>query len=195
MQARTPLLMSLAQAISSCQIPRLPHDHSSQLFSTVSLTRLVYSRRLSLKRLDASTFAGEEVFGSFSKLYVFRVSKSPEFLFLYCEEKTLPLNTGQNSSHIIRRAPSVLQDIQTQLPTPIHIRMEHIADELHSWRLIGILFFEMHYQAERAILEGCVCWTDDYCVPVEKVLGSVRRSKIGVDVILSVPSHYIVCYW
>lgn len=41
---------------------------SSQLFSTVSLTLLVYSLRLSLYRLDASTLAGEPVLGSLSKL-------------------------------------------------------------------------------------------------------------------------------
>jgi len=41
---------------------------SSQLFSTVSRTLLVYSLRLSLYRLDASTFAGDPVFGSLSKL-------------------------------------------------------------------------------------------------------------------------------
>ena len=41
---------------------------SSQLFSTVSRTLLVYSLRLSLYRLLASTFAGLLVFGSLSKL-------------------------------------------------------------------------------------------------------------------------------
>ena len=41
---------------------------SSQLFSTVSLTLLVYSLRLSLYRLEASTFAGDPVFGSLSRL-------------------------------------------------------------------------------------------------------------------------------
>jgi hypothetical protein len=41
---------------------------SSQLFSTVSLTLLVYSFLLSLYKFDASTFAGDPVFGSFSRL-------------------------------------------------------------------------------------------------------------------------------
>lgn len=43
-------------------------SQSSQLFSTVSLTRFVYSLRLSLYRFEASTLAGEEVFGSLSRL-------------------------------------------------------------------------------------------------------------------------------
>jgi hypothetical protein len=42
---------------------------SSQLFSTVSRTRLVYSLRFSLYRFDASTLAGDDVLGSFSKLH------------------------------------------------------------------------------------------------------------------------------
>ena len=46
----------------------LVRAQSSQLFSTVSFTLFVYSLRLSLYRFDASTFAGELVFGSFSKL-------------------------------------------------------------------------------------------------------------------------------
>ena len=45
-----------------------PASQSSQLFSTVSRTRLVYSLRLSLYRLLASTLAGLEVFGSLSRL-------------------------------------------------------------------------------------------------------------------------------
>lgn len=43
-------------------------DQSSQLFSTVSRTLLVYSLRLSLYKFEASTFAGDPVFGSLSKL-------------------------------------------------------------------------------------------------------------------------------
>lgn len=43
-------------------------SQSSQLFSTVSRTRFVYSLRLSLYRFEASTLAGEEVFGSLSRL-------------------------------------------------------------------------------------------------------------------------------
>ena len=40
---------------------------SSQLFSTVSRTRFVYSFLLSLYRFDASTLAGDEVLGSFRR--------------------------------------------------------------------------------------------------------------------------------
>lgn len=43
-------------------------SQSSQLFSTVSFTRFVYSLRLSLYRFEASTLAGEEVLGSLRRL-------------------------------------------------------------------------------------------------------------------------------
>ena len=41
---------------------------SSQLFSTISRTRLLYSLPLSLYKFDASTLAGDDVFGSGSRL-------------------------------------------------------------------------------------------------------------------------------
>ena len=78
-----------------------------------------------------------------------------------------PLNTGQNSSNIIRRTPPILQYIQAQLPRAIDIRMEHLADELHSRRLVGVLFLEVHDEAESAVFEGCVRGADYYCVPAD----------------------------
>ena len=65
----TPLhaLMIACQAFRHQAVPPLL-SQSSQLFSTVSFTRFVYSLRLSLYRLEASTLAGEEVLGSFSRL-------------------------------------------------------------------------------------------------------------------------------
>lgn len=51
-------------------------NQSSQLFSTVSRTRFVYSLRLSLYRFEASTLAGEEVLGSLSRLGRKRTKKS-----------------------------------------------------------------------------------------------------------------------
>lgn len=50
---------------------------SSQLFSTVSLTRFVYSFLLSLYKLEASTLAGELVLGSFKRLQRILVSRFP----------------------------------------------------------------------------------------------------------------------
>lgn len=79
-----------------------------------------------------------------------------------------PLNTSQNSSNIIRRTPSILQDIQTQLSRAIDVGMEHLAYEFDCWWFIGVLFFELHDEAECAVFKGSVCWADDYGVPVNK---------------------------
>ncbi len=91
-------------------------NQSSQLFSTVSRTRFVYSLRLSLYRFEASTFAGEEVLGSLSKLagsawtcLISKTFRKPGLSIV----PPVPLDTSQYRRDIIRRTPPVLQDIQT----------------------------------------------------------------------------------
>lgn len=155
-------------------------SQSSQLFSTVSFTRLVYSLRLSLYRFEASTLAGEEVFGSLSRLRPGHVSAerfsrpaiSPS-TSIDCPH--VPLNTCQDRRHIVRWAPSVLEDVQTELAGTIYVRMEHLADELDPGRLIWVLLFEVHNQAESAIFKRSVCWADNNGVPVRDM--SVIRNE------------------
>jgi len=43
--------------------------------------------------------------------------------------------------------------------------VEHGADELHSRRLVGILFFEVHDESEGTIFEGSVSGADDDRIP------------------------------
>lgn len=57
----------------------------------------------------------------------------------------MPLNACQNCSHIIRRTPPILQDIQAQLAGTVHVWVKHLADEFNSWWFVGVLLFEMHY--------------------------------------------------
>ena len=76
-----------------------------------------------------------------------------------------PLNAGQDGRHIICRTPPILQDIKTELSCPINIWVEHLADELDAWGLVGVLFFKMHDQPKCSILERCICWSDDDGVP------------------------------
>jgi hypothetical protein len=78
---------------------------------------------------------------------------------------SLPLNAGQNRRHIIRWAPSVLQDIQTKLASGVHVRVEHRADKLHSRRLIRVLLFEVHDKPEGAVFEGRIRGADDDRIP------------------------------
>lgn len=63
------VLLSGGHVCSSTGLIKGVKSQSSQLFSTVSFTRLVYSLRLSLYRFEASTLAGDEVFGSLSRLH------------------------------------------------------------------------------------------------------------------------------
>jgi len=45
--------------------------------------------------------------------------------------------------------------------------MEHRADEFDARGFVGVLLFEVHYQAEGTVFEGGVGWADYYGVPVE----------------------------
>jgi hypothetical protein len=143
---------------------------SSQLFSTVSRTRLVYSLRFSLYRFDASTLAGEEVLGSFSRLRLvsFAACKCNRcHLLSLLNAHHAPLNTCQDRRNIVGRRPPVLQDIQTQLACPVYVRVEHLANELDARRLVRVCFLEMHDEAEGAILKGSIGRPDYDCVPAQ----------------------------
>lgn len=59
-------------------------------------------------------------------------------------KQSLPLDTGQDCCHIVCGAPSVLQDIQTELPGVVDVGVEHLTDELDAGRLVGILLFKVH---------------------------------------------------
>lgn len=127
----------------------------------------MYSRRLSLYRLEASTFAGEDVFGSLSKLRHHALAQV-KLRVTGCD---LPLNARQHSGHIVRRTPPILQYIQTQLSRAVDVGVEHLRDEFDAGWFVGVLLFEVHDEAEGAVFKRGVGWADDD----------------------SVPGHYIVC--
>lgn len=77
----------------------------------------------------------------------------------------LPLNTRQDGGNIICWAPAVLEDIKAELAGSVHIRMEHLADEFDTGRLVGILFLEVHHQAECTIFERRVGRADYDGIP------------------------------
>lgn len=43
--------------------------------------------------------------------------------------------------------------------------MEHLADELDLWRLVGVLLFKLHDESEGSVLKGRVCGADNDGVP------------------------------
>lgn len=78
----------------------------------------------------------------------------------------IPLNTCQNRRNVVRRRPSVLQNVQTQLSRAIYVRMKHLTYELDARRLVRVGFFEMHDKAEGAVFKWCIRRTYNDCIPV-----------------------------
>lgn len=94
-------------------------------------------------------------------------SCSRQYTFTHGElQPDPPLYAGQDGSHIVRRAPSVLQDVQAKLARAVHVRVEHLADELDARWLVGISLLKVHHQPERPILKRRVCGSDNDGIPV-----------------------------
>lgn len=75
----------------------------------------MYSLRLSLYKLEASTFAGDEVFGSLSKLIsglaMYAYTSVLVVMSAVAALEYIPLNAGQDCCYIVCGAPSILQNI------------------------------------------------------------------------------------
>ena len=77
-----------------------------------------------------------------------------------------PLYACQDRSDIVSRTPSILQNVQAQLPGTVHIWMEHLTNELYARWPVRILLLEMHHQSKCTILERRVSWPDDDGIPM-----------------------------
>ena len=77
-----------------------------------------------------------------------------------------PLNARQYRCHIVCGAPAVLKDVKAQFTGTVNVRVEHLADELHCRRLVGILFFEIHNESKGPIFERGIHRSDNDSVPV-----------------------------
>lgn len=84
---------------------------------------------------------------------------------LCLQEIRMPLNARQNCSHIIRRTPPVLQDIQAQFPRTVNVWVKHLADKFDSRWFVGILLFKVHDQAEGSIFERRIRRSYNHSVP------------------------------
>lgn len=91
----------------------------------------------------------------------------------------MPLDTRQDSRHIICRTPSVLQNVQAQLSRSIDIGVEHLADKLDRRRLVWILFLKMHYKSKGAVFEWGFRWANDDGVPAQDINTS-EESRVHV---------------
>lgn len=86
-------------------------------------------------------------------------------LSIHHQIQNSPLYAGQDRSHIVRRAPPILKNIQAQLSRRIHVRMEHFRHKLDAGRLIGVLFLKVEHETEGAVFEGSVRRTNDDRIP------------------------------
>jgi hypothetical protein len=76
--------------------------------------------------------------------------------------------------------------------------MEHLANKFDTWRLVGVLFLEMHDQAECTIFERGIGGANDDGIPGEEYVSysittffrctENRRRKNS-------PGHDIISYW
>lgn len=63
------------------------------------------------------------------------------------------LDTRQDGSDVVRRTPSVLQNVEAQLAVRIHVRVEHAREKLHGGGFVRVALVERQQQLERAVLE------------------------------------------
>lgn len=153
------LLESTPQPIIPLILPTLLHclPHPLGVFFPVVLVEV---RRLDVGRRASIRVVKQTVPAASASPLSFCIADSSVYIS--------PLNARQDSSNIVRRAPAVLQDVQAQLPGGVDVGVEHLADELDGWRLVGVLLLELHHESESSVLEGRVCWSDDDGVPVVK---------------------------
>ena len=98
------------------------------------------------------------MFGSFRRLLKSACS-------IWFDALPIPLNTGQDCRHIVRWAPSVLQDVQAQFTGSVYVRMKHLTDELDRRWFVWILFLKVHNQSKGAIFKRCVGGSNDHSIP------------------------------
>lgn len=89
----------------------------------------------------------------------------------------LPLNTRQDSRHIVCWTPSVLKNIETKLASSVYIGMKHLTDEFDAGRLIGVLFLEVHHQTKGSILKGRIGRANDNRIPIDALEGETAACR------------------
>ena len=83
------------------------------------------------------------------------------------------LQTQQHALHIVYRAPLVLEYIQTDPSTKIHIRVIDGRFEQHCWWCIRVLLRELKGEFEDEVGVGGIAWTCDGGCPDGEIFGGV----------------------
>ena len=66
------------------------------------------------------------------------------------------LNRSQDSRDVIRRRPTVLQNVEAQFSVGVDVGVKHLRDELDDGRLVRVRFVKGQDEAEGAVFEGGV---------------------------------------
>lgn len=103
-------------------------------------------------------------------------------------------NRQQNLRNRQRRRPLLFQNVQTNAPVRVHVRMVHFCFEIYLWRFKRVIGREVDRDEEQAALVRTFGWADDGRVPVEYVVLRPRASRargwrIFLQVLLYKSSH------
>ena len=66
------------------------------------------------------------------------------------------LDRGEDRSDVVRRRPSVLENVEAELPVRVHVRMEHPREEFHRRGLVRVRLIKGQQEFESAVFERCV---------------------------------------
>ena len=66
------------------------------------------------------------------------------------------LDGGEDGGDVVGGAPPVLEDVEADAAVRVDVGMEHLGQELHHRRLVGILLAELQGQLECSILTSVV---------------------------------------
>jgi len=66
------------------------------------------------------------------------------------------LDGREDRRDVVRRRPSVLENVEAELPVRVHVRMEHPREEFYRRGLVRVRFIKSQQEFECAVFERCV---------------------------------------
>ena len=66
------------------------------------------------------------------------------------------LDRGEDRRDVVRRRPSILENVEAKLPVRVHVRMEHPREEFHRRGLVRVRLVKRQQEFESAVFERCV---------------------------------------
>mmetsp|Transcript_16787 Transcript_16787/g.63884 ORF Transcript_16787/g.63884 Transcript_16787/m.63884 type:complete len:228 (+) Transcript_16787:481-1164(+) len=90
------------------------------------------------------------------------------------------LDRREDRTDIVDWGPLILQNVQADQAIVVDVGVEHLREEPHGGRLVGILLRELHRQLESATFPWRFLWAEDEGLPQQDVLiGGAPRDALG----------------